>query len=42
MSSVGEQPASSRWLPLLPPVIGVVVLLAVAARFVRARVRIRR
>lgn len=42
VSSVGEQPASSRWLPLLPPVIGVVVLLAVAARFVRARVRIRR
>ncbi|GLZ14361.1 hypothetical protein Acsp04_45960 [Actinomadura sp. NBRC 104425] len=42
VSSVGEQPASSRWLPLLPPLIGVVVLLAVAAQFVRARVRTRR
>ncbi|GAA4063480.1 MCE family protein [Actinomadura miaoliensis] len=42
VSSVGEPPVSSRWLPLLPPVIGVAVLLAVAVQSVRARVRMRR
>ncbi|SEG08965.1 phospholipid/cholesterol/gamma-HCH transport system substrate-binding protein [Thermomonospora echinospora] len=42
VNSTGDPSASSRWLPLVPPGIGVVVLLAVAARAVRLRVRTRR